>query len=374
MVAPLSLPFLSLTARWLAGWYLGARPRQLATGPPAAPPTRVSVIVPARDEAHVLDRLLASLRAQESAPYEVIVVDDDSSDGTAGVALAGGAEVVSAPPLPAGWAGKPSACAAGAARATGELLVFVDADVWCEPAWLGAIVAAHRSRGGLVSVQPYHRMERPYERLSACCNLVAVMGTGASSLRNGARITGAFGPCLAISRADYDAIGGHSAVGREVLDDVALARLAHEHRRPVHALTGGRLVSFRMYPRGVRQLVEGWSKNIALGAGSTPWPRMLAIVAWMSGVLEAGWWTWAGAVSAPFGNSFSAVHAAFYGLFALQLAVLLRQLGNFGATALMFPLVAASFVVIFFRSLLMTARGEVRWKGRRISTRVRAGA
>lgn len=370
--ALVTISALTLTLRWLAGWYLGARIEYLVPAQPAGR-VRVTVIVPARDEAHALPRLLASLLAQDLPPDEVIVVDDHSIDGTAELARAAGVDVIDGAELPAGWTGKTWACAQGAAHAAGDLFVFLDADTSCSPGWLAALVAAHERRGGLVSVQPYHHMERPYEQLSACFNIVAFMGIGASLLQQRARVTGAFGPCLAISRVDYDAIGGHAAVGGAILEDLALAQRMRAIDRPVAALAGGTLISFRMYPLGLRQLGEGWSKNIAAGAGSTPLPRLLGIVAWVSGLIEAGWWTWAGLATLPFGSRLSVVHLVFYGLYAVQLWVLLRRLGNFGVSVLVFPVAAAAFVVIFFRSLFLTARGEVRWKGRRVSTRARAG-
>ena len=86
---------------------------------------RISIVVPARDEAHNLPRLLASLAALTPAPAEVIVVDDHSTDGTGDLARAAGATVVVPPPLPPGWLGKAWACHAGAQVATASPTVGV---------------------------------------------------------------------------------------------------------------------------------------------------------------------------------------------------------------------------------------------------------
>jgi 4,4'-diaponeurosporenoate glycosyltransferase len=363
----------TLTVRWLAGWYLGARPRRLAIAKPRAA-TRVSVVIPARNEARMLPRLLQSLAAQTVPPCEMIVVNDDSSDDTAEVARATGATVIDAGTLPAGWTGKTWACARGAEVATGELLVFLDADTCTAPRLLESLVAAQERSGGVISVQPFHRMVRPYERFSACFNVVAGMGIGATSVRRDAAITGAYGPCLAVSRSDYERIGGHDSVASEVLEDVALARRARDVGLPVSALEGRDLVEFRMYPDGISSLGQGWSKNFAAGAGTTPLPRLLAIVAWVSGLIEAGWWTLAGLAVAPFGGEVSWLHATFYALFAVQLGVFLRRLGNFGVTAWLHPIAVAAFLLVFVRSLGATLRGEVQWKDRTVKTRLRVGA
>src|SRR2546428_120633 len=84
-----------------------------------------------------------------------------------------------------------------------------------------------------VSVIMYHRMERQYERLSAFFSVISVMGVGAASARRSAPVTGAYGPCLACRRRDYDAVGGHEAVRAAVVDDVALAQRFRAEGLPV---------------------------------------------------------------------------------------------------------------------------------------------
>jgi 4,4'-diaponeurosporenoate glycosyltransferase len=336
---------------------------------------RVSVIVPARDEAGPLPALLESLTRQSRRPHEVIVVDDQSDDGTSAVAVAAGAMVIRADGRPDGWLGKPWACRCGAAVATGDLLVFLDADTVAAPEFMDRLQPMVEAAGGLVSVAPFHQTRQPYEQASALFNLVAIMGVGTSSMRRRARVAGAFGPCLAMRKDDYAAIGGHAAVRGEVLDDLALARAFERHGLPVTNLGGGTLFRYRMYPGGVSQLVEGWSKNFAAGAGRTPPIRLLAIVAWLSGLIEAGWWTVAGAAGATVGDApVPWRHAAFYVLFAWQLSCVLRRIGSFTPAAWLHPLAGAAFLGICARSVLARIRGEVTWKGRRITTSRSAGS
>jgi 4,4'-diaponeurosporenoate glycosyltransferase len=110
----------------------------------------VSVVVPARDEATRLPGLLGALAAAEPPPHEVVVVDDGSTDGTAAVARAGGATVIDAADHPPGWSGKAFACHRGAQVTSGDVLLFLDADVEPAPTAVAALAAAAVDSGGLV--------------------------------------------------------------------------------------------------------------------------------------------------------------------------------------------------------------------------------
>jgi 4,4'-diaponeurosporenoate glycosyltransferase len=334
--------------RWAIGWWLLWRmPRPVGS----ASTDGVTVVVPARDEADNLARLLPTL-----AGLDVVVVDDGSTDGTAGVAgRHGGVHVVTADPPPEGWTGKAWACATGAAAASqAERLVFLDADVVVERGGLQRVLAEHDRLGGLVSVQPWHAVERPYEHLSAFFNLIAPMAVDAfTPLGRRLRPTGAFGPCLVLDRDLYERIGGHGndCVRGAVLDDVELARAAQQAGERVHLFAGRGSLRFRMYAGGFRQLVEGWTKNFAGGAAGTRPLTLLLVVAWMSGL-----------IAAPVDRA-----VLVYLAYVVQLHVLLRRVGSFGPTALVYPIPLAFFVAAFLRSALLTfVRRRVTWRGRTI--------
>lgn len=355
--------------RWSAAWWLLWRVPRPGDGagpaPPAPAPGDVSVVIPARDEEANLARLLGSLAGEA---VEVVVVDDHSTDATAELARRLGATVVAAGPLPEGWTGKAWACATGAAHAGGRRLAFLDADTVVEPGGLARILAEHDRHGGLVSVQPHHVPRRPYEQLSAFFNLVALMGVDAFTPLGRRRApTGAFGPCLVIGRADYDAVGGHAGVRSQVLEDVALGRAAGRAGLPVTLFGGRGSLGFRMYPGGGRQLVEGWTKNIAGGAAGTRPLTLALVVAWLSGAVAAA----ASLVAAATGARGSPTAAAgLYLAYAGQVAVLLRRAGRFHPlTAVAFPVPLAFFLAVFARSLALTyLRREVVWRGRTIAT------
>jgi len=365
----------SMTLRWLCGcWLLWRGGPVVARRAPDEGPDLFeaerppcSIVIPARDEAGTLPTLLASLASECRPDDEVIVVDDDSSDATVAVAEVGGARVVVAPPLPAGWTGKNSACWTGAAAAANPVLVFLDADTELLPGGLDRLLGAHQRRGGLLSVQPFHTVRRAYEQLSAYFNVIAMMGIDAFTPLGARRVpSGAFGPVLVTGRLDYDLVGGHASVADEILDDVALARRYTEAGARVTCLGGRGTVRFRMYPDGLGHLIEGWTKNFAGGAAGTRKLTLVLTVAWVSLAIEAAW----GLVAGLLGAAALVPVAALYVAVAGQLWWMLRRLGSFHPlTALLFPVPLLFFLYVFARSIVdVYVRRRITWKGRQLAT------
>lgn len=347
-----------------AGAWLLSDARRLEA--PAVTPAgagRLSVVIPARNEEASIPALLGSLRTQGYRPHEIIVVDDHSSDATAAVARAAGATVRTPPPLPPGWLGKTWACHHGAGVATGDLLLFLDADVVLDPAALAGLVALQAQVGGMVSVQPEHRSVAAYEQLSAVANVVSLMGTGAFTAPRLRAPDMAFGPCLLVGRADYDRIGGHAhpAVRLQVAEDIAMARRLRAAGGPVTLRTGGQLVGFRMYPDGPTQLIEGWTKMIGNGGRLTWWPLQVLTGIWVTGALL-------GARSGLrlLTRHRTVVDLAAYGAWVGEMAWLMRRVGRWRRlTPWLFPAPLLAMVGLFARSAyLVAARRPARWRGR----------
>jgi 4,4'-diaponeurosporenoate glycosyltransferase len=283
---------------------------------------------------------------------ERVVADHHSTDTTADVATRLGAQVVCPPALPDGWLGKPHACWTGTSSTTAPLLLFVDADVRPAPDLLDRVaLAISQHPGTVVSVQPWHDTGSWIEQASLLANVTALMGSGGFTVGGGRLApTVAFGPVLAVERATYDAVGGHGAVRAMHTEDIGLARAVGRS-----ALWTGRPdTSFRMYPEGLRQLVQGWTRSIATGARFTPWWLSIAVALWVWS-LAGGW------LAEPI----------VYPLSALQFWVLGRRAGSMHAlTAALYPLAVAVFVVIFVRSLIaMMFRRDVTWKQRSVPSR-----
>ncbi len=325
----------------------------------------VSVIIPARNEASNLQRLLPALLAQHHAPVEIIVVDDHSEDETAAVAASyAHVRVVSAPALPAGWVGKSWACTCGANVARGDLLLFLDADTLPTPHFLRWIVHVWQQHGGLLTVQPYHTVTHAYEQASAFFNLIVLAGSAQFSPYE--NLYRSFGPCALCARTDYDHVGGHATIRDEVLEHLQLGQTFEQHGF-AHVAYGGRgALSFRMYPQGALELVRGWMKSIALGAGSTALFPLLLCIGWIVGLYGALFY----AVEAR--TLFSVVIGiGLYGGAAWQVWHFLRRAGSFSVfVALAYPLYLTFFVGVMCASFVRSFGGRnVSWKGRTIAVK-----
>jgi glycosyltransferase involved in cell wall biosynthesis len=235
----------------------------------------VSVIVPARNEEAGLADCLRTLTGQSGIAYEVIVVDDHSTDRTLSVAKNFPVRVIAADSLPAGWSGKSNAVWTGAKAAKGEWLLFTDADTKHRPNSIaGGFAEAKKCGAGLLSYSPKQEVHSFAERAL----MPVIFAELAATFRPqevsdpASAAAAANGQYLLIRRDAYDAVGGHAAVAKTILEDVALAQLVkHAGYKLQFRLSD--IVSTRMY-RSFPQMWEGWTKNLAL---LFPHPRSLAL-------------------------------------------------------------------------------------------------
>jgi 4,4'-diaponeurosporenoate glycosyltransferase len=366
-----------LLAAWAGAHWLLADLRRLPTdaGHRHAAAS-VSVIIPARDEETSLPELLKSLRQLTVEVGQVVVVDDNSRDATASVARSAGIDVLPAGVRDPGWTGKAWACHVGARATNSDLLLFLDADTVLAPDAMAGLLELHEQHGGLVSVQPFHRVVRPYEQLSAYFNAVSLMASAAFARRPATKPM-AFGPCLLTSRGDYERAGGHATVRAQILDDVELAAAYDRAGLPVRCAVGGRSIGMRSYPGGVRKMADGWTKNMASGASAAAPGAAAGAVLWVSAhhavavgaalsLIEAmtGW-------GASMSSGDSRLWLAAWVGVAWQLRSILRRIGSFRWwTWLLFPVPLLAFDVIFARSAALTViRRRVRWRGREVDLR-----
>lgn len=212
----------------------------------------VVAVVPARDEAQTLPRTLPTLvRQRYAGRFRVIVVDDDSSDGTGEIAAAAGASVQRSSGPPPGWAGKVAAVATGVAVAgSPQFLFFTDADVEHPPDAVARLVrAAVAERYVLTSQMVRLRAQARWERVlvPAFVWFFAQLYPFARVNRPG-RTAAAAGGCMLVRGDVLAAAGGLAAIRGAVIDDVALARLLKPHGHIWLGLADD-MISVRSYPR-----------------------------------------------------------------------------------------------------------------------------
>lgn len=333
-----------------------------AGGARQTPP--VSVIIPARNEEKTLPVLLESLQTQTLPPLEILVVDDASTDGTAQAARTFGAALLSPPEKPADWVGKSWACQFGADKARGEILLFLDADVSLAPDALARFAAADASCGCPFSVQPYHAVVRAYEQLTLFFNLIQIAANG-TALKKPAPL-GLYGPVVWISRERYAQIGGHAAVKDSIVEDMALGTRLRDRGVPFRLFVGDGDVRFRMYPDGLKSLLQGFTKNISAGAARTPLWLFLPVflmIASLAGVPI-------GLVKAALNANLPLLllYAGFYGGWAAVLRVVSRRIGSFSIfVCALYPVPLLAFFGVFLVSVFKRILGmRVVWKGRTV--------
>jgi chlorobactene glucosyltransferase len=280
-VSALLPAFVSGAIWWVAPALLAWRSRATpsltdasADPPAAALAPRVSVILPARNEAAHITACVRAIRQSTWPNLELIVVDDHSTDGTGALAREAAlgdarVRVVPAPDLPAGWFGKQWACQVGAEQASGSLLLFTDADTRHAADLVTRLVAVRAQRDAeLMSVAGRQDMVTVWEQAvqPSVFALILLRYGGATALEGARRASDviANGQCFMISRAGYDAVGRHEAVRAFVAEDLMMAQAVWRAGRRVSLVMGVDQLSTRMYD-GLGPLMRGWGKNIYAG-------------------------------------------------------------------------------------------------------------
>ena len=329
----------------------------------------VSIIVPARNEESNLPRLLASLVRQDYPLYEVIIVDDASTDGTAAIVQEyseDGVRLISIDGPPEGWTGKNYACWIGASFARYPWLLFVDADTELAPFAVRSTInfALERNMQAL-SLFPQQRCETFWE-----CLLLPFayqqyfVGTNARvNASEGAALGN--GQYFLVRREAYQHVGGHAASAGSLIDDAALALCLKQGGIIAFACRGEELVSVRMYT-SFKQIVNGFGKNAYPYLQQSP----------LSGIQTAIGTALAASVAFLFVD---ARREKSYPLFLIALLAYIAQVLNalpwlkhFRITAwyaLLTPFSSLIFLAIAINSILHTIAGHsLAWKGRSYTT------
>lgn len=333
----------------------------------------VSVIIPARNEAGQIERVVRSVLASAYAPLEVIVVDDRSTDDTAAIVRALCAtdarlKLIEGQALPKAWYGKPWACWQGAQAATGELLLFTDADTWHGPELLGRAVAMlEDEQADLLTVAPRQVILSFWERV-VMPHVWILLGfryhpravTDAVRPRD----VVANGQFLLFTRHSYERIGTHQSVRWDVVEDLALAQRTVRLGHRLRFVFAEEYMETRMY-QNLKQVIEGWSKNLYIGGRLSfpdePLPRALAPLLMAAAMLF--WLLPVAVLLLGTGSSWFAPAALAVLSSAAFWAVISKGMHAPPWYGALYPLGAAMVLFILVRSSWRGVR-KVEWRGR----------
>ncbi|MBN2388748.1 MAG: glycosyltransferase [Anaerolineales bacterium] len=355
--------------------------------PPPAQGPLISVIVPARDEERNIRRCVEALLSQTWQDFEVLVLDDRSTDATPAILaeLAAGdsrLQVLAGVDLPPGWAGKPHALHQAVAKARGEWLCFIDADTFAAPEALAAVHnSADETGADLFTIMTAQEMKTFWERVVLPLVFTALSVGFTPRRANDPSKPDAIanGQFIFIRRQIYVAIGGHAAIRDSIVEDKDLAVLLKRAGYRLVVADGRQVARTRMYT-SLPEMWEGWTKNIFLGLkGSAGMLLLGALGAFLSLMaalvlpvwLASGLAWWLGGITLfgagpGAGALVAAEAAALWATLIFWRILVLKDMHLPGGYALTVPLGAAVFAAMMFASTwkVLSGRG-VTWKGRR---------
>lgn len=350
---------------------------------PAPPPPHgplISVIIPARNEEKNIQRCVEAVLAQDYPNFQVLVLDDRSTDSTTAILTELSKDesrlfILFGKELPEGWAGKPHALHQAARSATGEWLCFVDADTFLEPNALSAVFhAANKTGADLYTMMTFQILETFWEKVIQPIVFTAIStGFSAHQINDPKRRPAmANGQFIFIKRTVYDAVGGHEAIKNQIVEDKALAEQVKWNGYRLIMANGYALAKTRMYT-SLATIWQGWIKNIYLGLNDNVSSRLLgvfgAFVATMLTVfmpfwplLCLAWYFTGGGVLAllALGESLLAWGIIFY--LRAQVAHAMQISRWYALTT---PLGTAVFAAMMFTSTWRSLSGKgITWKDR----------
>ena len=334
----------------------------------------VSILIPARNEERCIKRCLQSLLEQDYPSFEVLVLDDGSTDGTRAILD----EIAHSQPQmvilqgqvpPPGHLGKNWACTQLAEKAHGELLYFTDADTWHHPDALRALVTALlHEQADLLTGFPRQEMHSWGERLLVpffSWSLLTFIPLWVGYRLQLPALASAVGQVMLFRRTAYDEIGGHASLRMSLVDDLALARRTKSASLRWRVAHASDLVSCRMYHSG-REAVEGFTKNLFAAFDNRLLP-FLAAFAWLLIMF------WEPLVILLLWVSGMVMHPPLFALATcLLLSLMLWLLHHLELRlnplpALLYPFIILANALVAMRSLVYSLGGWVKWKGRRVA-------
>ena len=392
MTPILLLSTLAFLLALLITWWVHSRVQmdvivKPSTLQPGHPAPFISVIVPARNEARNIRRCLEALLAQEYPSFEIIVVDDRSTDATPQIlaqlqreqeARSGGGgaappfKVVQGVDLPKGWAGKPHALLQGVAIATGEWYCFVDADTFARPDLLSSTYnTAVQHEADMFTMLTRQELVGFWERVIQPLVFTALsIGFPFERVNDPHKPDAiANGQFILIRREAYQGAGGHAAVKERIDEDRALAATVKGAGYRLLIANGWEVASTRMYTT-LPEIWEGWTKNIYLGMRDQLGLLSFGAFVGLLGALILPGWLLLGGLWILLGGGTAAWVVAIQALlaWAFLLYYRVRAADAFEIPrpyALTLPLGSLMLTAMMFTSTYKVLSGQgVSWRGR----------
>lgn len=322
---------------------------------------KVSVIVPVRNEATNIRKLLTDLQKQSIPIHEIICVNDNSTDQTLRVLNEFEITVIDLKQKPENWNGKTYASQKGALKATGDVLLFLDADVRLDYEAIATLLANSNQGTTVTSVQPYHAVNANYEQTALFFNLVTISACGLNQEK-----IGLFGPVILIPRSIFFKVNGYESIKTSIVEDVELGKVLKQHHINFKLFTGGDYFSFKMYDN-FSDLYTGYTKNMASGATKAPFWITILIIFWFMALTVVPLLLITSILQTNLAEII--IYAICCLLFVLQLLIIVPKIGSFKRIYIcLYPLSLLIFHTIFFHSLYsLLFKKKVKWKGREIN-------
>jgi chlorobactene glucosyltransferase len=341
-------------------------------------PTRdmplVSYLVPVRNEARNIASCVQSLLAQDYPSFEVLVLDDQSDDGTRKILeqIAGSQpklRVIDGAQLPEGWLGKNWACAQLATQARGELLFFTDADTFHQPQTLNTVVTALLGENAdLLTGFPRQEMHSWLERYLVPFFSWAVLCFIPLGLAYRLRLpflSAAVGQVMLFRCQAYQAIGGHESIRSSMVDDLSLSRKINAAGLRWRVVTLADLISCRMYHSG-REAIAGFAKNLFAAFDYRLLPYLFVYI-WLAFLFWHPLFVLAWLILDPSPSPGATYLAVCLGLSILLWLIPYLELEVPIGLVFLYPLTILVVEVVAIKSLLLGMRGQMIWKGRSVA-------
>ena len=354
------------------------------TAPTSAP--KVSVCIPARNEETNIRRCVEAALRQDYPDFEVIVLDDRSTDSTLTLLKEIASRdsrllPISGSDLPEGWAGKPHALYQASALAKGEWLCFVDADTFLAPNALSAVYAkAIETQADLFTVMTKQILGSFWERTVMPLVMTALsVGFSPRKVNDPSRRDAvANGQFIFIKRSIYDLVGGHEKIKDQIVEDKALSENVKWNGHRLVVANGMQLISTRMYT-SLETMWEGWTKNIYLGLRDHPSMLLLGAFGATLALLAALFlpvWPLLGVTWYLRGGGWMALLVVIEALFVWGYLIFIRarvaqEMEIPRWYAFTTPLGAGVFAAMMLTSAWKVISGQgVTWRGRKYQTKL----